>query len=63
MCFFAKGKDFFKKHRMNEKRRLDGVLWWRSFWRIVFIKDVYVHVRMRNSKRADQRRSRVEAIK
>ena len=25
--FFAKGKDFFKKHRMNEKRRLDGVLW------------------------------------
>lgn len=61
--FFAKGKDFFKKHRMNEKRRLDGVLWWRSFWRIVFIKDVCVHVRMRNSKRADQRHSRVEAIK
>lgn len=61
--FFAKNSDFFKQHRMNEKRRLDGILWWRNFWRFVFIKDVHVYVRMRNNKRADQRRSRVEAIK
>lgn len=42
---------------------MNGVLWWRNIGRLVFIKDVHAYVSFRNNKRADQRKSRVVAIK
>jgi hypothetical protein len=61
--FYADQKDFFEKHHWHEIRRMNGVLWWRNIGRLVFIKDVHAYVRLRNNKRADQRKSRVVAIK
>lgn len=38
--FYDKRKEFFKKHHWNEKRVVNGILYWRNIGRVVFIKDV-----------------------
>lgn len=57
--FLDTRKDFYKRHRFNEKRRMNGVLWWRNFGRIVFVKDIAAYVKKRNYRRIDQRHSKV----
>lgn len=57
--FFDTRKDFYERHRFNEKRRMNGVLWWRNIGRIVFVKDVVAYVKKRNYRRIDQRHSKV----
>ena len=57
--FFDTRKDFYKRHRFNEKRKMNGVLWWRNFGRIVFVKDVVAYVKKGNYRRIDQRHSKV----
>ena len=59
----CRSKRLLREAPLAEIRRMNGVLWWRNIGRFVFIKDVHAYVRLRNNKRADQRKSRVVAIK
>lgn len=43
--FYDKSEGFFKKHHWNEKRIVNGILYWRNIGRIVFIKDVPIKYR------------------